>query len=124
MRSKKVEPGVGGTKATLDLNQSFDEMDSEDERERETMLQELLHEIKDEDDRELVEEMKAIGLDQWEKPWISVSIENYENQFFRYDFMHIHVYLYRVSFLTTLDIYKDYFKGCHTRCKVIVTCIL
>ena len=23
-------------------------------------------------------------------------------------------YLYRVSFLTTLDIYKTYFKGCHT----------
>ena len=73
MRSKKVEPGVGGTKDSLDLNQSFDEIDSEDERERETMLQELLHEIKDEDDRELVEEMKAIGLDQWERPWISVS---------------------------------------------------
>ena len=27
------------------------------------------------------------------------------------DFTHIHVYLCRVSFLTTLDIYKDYFKG-------------
>ena len=23
------------------------------------------------------------------------------------------MYLYRVSFLITLDIYKDYFKGCH-----------
>ena len=47
------------------------------------------------------------------KMWSStaVSIENYENQFFKFDFMHIHVYLYRVSFLTTLDIYKDYFKG-------------
>ena len=41
----------------------------------------------------------------------AVSIENYEIQIFRSDFMHIHVYLYRVSFLITLDIYKDYFKG-------------
>ena len=41
----------------------------------------------------------------------AVSIENYENQFFKSDFTHIHVYLYRVSFLTTLDINKDYFKG-------------
>ena len=38
-----------------------------------------------------------------------VSIENYEIQIFRSDFTHIHVYLYRVSFLTTLDIYEDYF---------------
>ena len=47
------------------------------------------------------------------KMWSStaISIENYENQFFKFDFMHIHVYLYKVSFLTTLDIYKDYFKG-------------
>ena len=25
------------------------------------------------------------------------------------------MYLYRVSFFTTLDIYKAYFKGCHIR---------
>ena len=25
------------------------------------------------------------------------------------------MYLYRVSFLTTLDIYKAFFKGCHIR---------
>ena len=41
----------------------------------------------------------------------AVSIENYEIQISRYDFTHIHVYLCSVSFLTTLDIYKDYFKG-------------
>ena len=41
----------------------------------------------------------------------AVSIKNYEIQIFRFDFMHIHVYLCRISFLTTLDIYKDYFKG-------------
>ena len=33
----------------------------------------------------------------------AVSIENYKNQFFKFDFMYIHVYLYRVSFLTALD---------------------
>ena len=41
----------------------------------------------------------------------AVSIENYEIQISRFDFMHIQVYLCRVSFLTTLDIYKDYFKN-------------
>ena len=40
----------------------------------------------------------------------AVSVENYEIHIFRSDFMHIHVYLCRVSILTTLDIYKDYFK--------------
>ena len=43
------------------------------------------------------------------------SIEIYENQFFRYDFRPMLMYLCRVSFLTTLDIYKTYFKGCHIR---------
>ena len=33
----------------------------------------------------------------------AVSIENYKNQFFKFDFMYINVYLYRVSFLTVLD---------------------
>ena len=41
----------------------------------------------------------------------AVSIENYKIQISRFDFTHIHVYLCRVSFLTTLDIYKDYFKS-------------
>ena len=41
----------------------------------------------------------------------AVSIKNYEIQISRFDFTHIHVHLCRVSFLTTLDIYKDYFKG-------------
>ena len=40
-----------------------------------------------------------------------VSIENYEIHISKSDFMHIHVYLCRVSFLTTLDINKDYFKS-------------
>ena len=40
---------------------------------------------------------------------------------------HIYEYLCKVSFLTTLDIYKDYFKSCHKRCKVMQSdniCIL
>ena len=48
-----------------------------------------------------------------------VSIENYEIRISRSDFTHIHVYLCRVSFFITLDIYKDYFKGCLKCCKVI-----
>ena len=41
----------------------------------------------------------------------AVFVENYEIRFFRSDYTHIPIYLCRVSFLTTLDIYKDYFKG-------------
>ena len=49
-----------------------------------------------------------------------VSVEIYEIRISRSDFLPMLVYLYRVSFLTTLDIYKTYFKGrgacrkCHT----------
>ena len=42
-----------------------------------------------------------------------VYVKNYEIIFSRSDYMHIPMYLCRVSFLTTLVIYKDYFKGCH-----------
>ena len=49
----------------------------------------------------------------------AVSIENYKIQISRYDFTHIHVYLCKVSFLITLDIYKDYFKGRQRWCKVM-----
>ena len=44
----------------------------------------------------------------------AVSIENYKTIISRFDYTHIQVYLCRVYFLTTLDIYKDYFKGRHT----------
>ena len=44
----------------------------------------------------------------------AVSVKNYEIRLFRSNCMQILVYLCRVSFLTTLDIYKDYFKGRHT----------
>ena len=55
---------------------------------------------------------------------IVVSIENYKNQFFRSDFTHIHVYVFRLSFLTTLNIYKDYFKGHHKVVALVVASIL
>ena len=57
----------------------------------------------------------------------AVSIENYEIRFSRFDYTHILEYLCRVSFLTTLNIYKDYFKIRHKWCKVIQsnnTCVL
>ena len=41
----------------------------------------------------------------------TLSIEIYENQLFRSDFTPICVYMFSLSFLTTLNIYKDYFKG-------------
>ena len=40
-------------------------------------------------------------------------IEIYENQIFSYDFHPICVYMFGLSFLTTLNIYKVYFKGRH-----------
>ena len=40
-----------------------------------------------------------------------VSIKNYEIRISKYNYMHIQVYLCRGSLLTTLDIYKDYYKG-------------
>ena len=55
---------------------------------------------------------------------IEVFIENYENQFFRSDFTHIFMYVFRFSFLITLDIYKDYFKGRHVVVALVVASIL
>ena len=43
----------------------------------------------------------------------AIFVENYEIRFSRHDYMHILEYLCRVSFLTTLNIYKDYFKSHH-----------
>ena len=54
----------------------------------------------------------------------AVSVENYEIKFFRIDYTHILEYLCRVSFLTTLDIYKDYFKGRHKVVAIAVTYIV
>ena len=48
-----------------------------------------------------------------------VSVENYKIQISRSDFTHIYVYLCRVSFLTTLNIYNDYFKGHQRDVKVM-----
>ena len=46
---------------------------------------------------------------------IEVYIENYGNQSFRSDFWSMLMYLCRISFLTTLNIYKVYFRGCNIR---------
>ena len=54
----------------------------------------------------------------------TVSIENYEIKISRSDYTHILEYLCRVSFLTTLDIYKDYFKGCLRVVALVITRIL
>ena len=40
-----------------------------------------------------------------------LSIKIYENQIFSFDFTLIRVYMFGISFFTTLNIYKDYFKG-------------
>ena len=47
----------------------------------------------------------------------AVFVENYKIRFSRSDYTHIPMYLYKVSFLTILNIYKDYFKG-HCACIV------
>ena len=54
----------------------------------------------------------------------AISVENYENRIFRSNFTHIYVYLCTVSFLTTLDINKDYFKGYHEVVAIVVTYIV
>ena len=41
----------------------------------------------------------------------TLSVEIYEIQFFKVDFLPICVYMFRLSFLTALNIYKDYFMG-------------
>ena len=45
----------------------------------------------------------------------SIAHNRYKNQFFRFDFWPMLMYLYRVFSHTTLAIYKAYFKGRHTR---------
>ena len=41
----------------------------------------------------------------------TIFVEVYEIQFFRANFTPFCEYVFRLSFLTTLNIYKDYFKG-------------
>ena len=49
----------------------------------------------------------------------TVSIENYEIQISKFFFHTYPSYLCRVSFLTTLDIYNDYFNDRITRCNLM-----
>ena len=44
-------------------------------------------------------------------------IEVYERQIFSSDFHPISVYMFEISFLITLNIYKDYFKGRQRLCE-------
>ena len=54
----------------------------------------------------------------------AVSVKNYEIRLFKSNYMHISVYLCRVSSLRILDIYKDYFKSRHKVMQSDNTCIL
>ena len=54
----------------------------------------------------------------------AVFVENYEIKFSRSDDMHILKYLCRVSFLTTLNIYKNHFKSHRKVMQRDNTCIL
>ena len=49
----------------------------------------------------------------------AVSVENYEIRFSRSDYTYIPMYLCKVSFLTTLDIYNDYFDKTHFTCNLV-----
>ena len=62
---------------------------------------------------------RGLMMDLYSSSTEAVSIKNYEIQISRSNFMHILVYLCRISFLTTLVIYKDYFKGHLNGCKVM-----
>ena len=54
----------------------------------------------------------------------ALSIKNYENQFFRFDFTHIHVYVFRLYFLITLNIYKNYLRAISDDAKDFYSSIL
>ena len=72
------------------------------------------------------EDFRGKGTDWERKEWRGS--DHFEARWWcRSDFTHIHEYLCRLSFLTTLDIYKDYFKGRHIGCNLMQrdhTCIL
>ena len=53
-----------------------------------------------------------------------ISVMNYGIRFSKSDYTYILEYLCRVSFLTTLDIYKDYFKNSRKVMQSDNTCIL
>ena len=54
----------------------------------------------------------------------TVFIENYEIQISRSAFHGYPSYVFKFSILTTLDIYKNYFKSHHKVVALVVTCIL
>ena len=76
--------------------------------------------------RQITRQMYLSRFNMWSSTNSStvVSIENYEIQISRSVFHAYPSYLCRVYFLTTLDIYKDYFKGRQMWCKGFYWCIL
>ena len=54
----------------------------------------------------------------------TVFVKIYEIRLFRSDYTHVPIYLRMVSFLTTLDIYKDYSKDSHRWYKKDNACIV
>ena len=48
-----------------------------------------------------------------------LSVKIYKKQIFSSDFTPIHEYVFGLYFLTTLNIYKDYFKGRRKGCNLM-----
>ena len=66
-------------------------------------------------DRFPIDSLTDISIEVSTDSSTAVSIENYKIRIFRSDFQSMLTCMCKVSFLTTLDIYKTYFKGCHIR---------
>ena len=64
--------------------------------------------LQDLDDNETLIQF-VVGLDSYLNRWLSIEV--YEVQFFKTIFHPIRECMFELSFLTTLNIYKDYFKG-------------
>ena len=76
--------------------------------------------------RQIARQMSLSKFNIWNSTDISttVSIENYEIQISRSAFHGYPSYVFKFSILTTLYIYKNYFKSHHKVVALVVTCIL
>ena len=74
--------------------------------------------------QQITRHMYLLGFNIWNSTdsLTNVSIKNYEIQISIFVFHAYPSYLYMVSFLTTLNIYKNYFKGCLNWCKGCCNC--
>ena len=59
---------------------------------------------------------RILKLDSWLNRWLSIEV--CEIQFFIVDFNPIRECMFGLSFLTTLNMYKDYFKGRKRLCTI------